>query len=103
MNKRLKKKIDKRKRDKIHKILDMVLDINGFEERKVEKTGSKPTVFASFSGHISEIKVSVYSGGWSGFGGPDFRKSCYLDGRRGETAEKLLSALKKKAAELKEE
>ena len=100
VNKRLKKKIDKRKRDKIHKILDLVLDINGTEPRKRSRTGNKPTALLSFSGHTSGIAVSVYSNGWDHFCSSDFSEDCYLDGTGGATVEKLLFVLKKKAVEL---
>lgn len=45
MNKRLGKKAEKNRRRDIHRILDMVLDINGLEAREREITGNKPTAF----------------------------------------------------------
>lgn len=83
MNKRLKKKIDKRKRDEFHRVLDLVLNINGMEDRSRDITGDKPTVFLYFYGHTSEINVSVHSNGWDADDYPyaDFEASAYPDGR----------------------
>lgn len=64
MNKRAKKKAEKRIRGDIHKVLDIVLDINGLEERSRELTGTLPTAFFDFSGHISEVGISIYKDGW---------------------------------------
>lgn len=64
MNNRLKKKAEKRKRERIHKLLDVVLDINGFEKRQQEKTGNLPTAFFEFSGHVYWVEVSAYKQGY---------------------------------------
>lgn len=40
MNKRAKKKVEKRRRALAHQILDIVLDINGLEERRVSVSGN---------------------------------------------------------------
>lgn len=53
-----------KKREQLHRILDLVLDINGLEERKPESTEKKPTTFLSFYGHTNTIDVSVYKKGW---------------------------------------
>lgn len=45
MKKRLEKKMEKRKREQIHRLLDLALDINGLEPRKQDITGSLPTAF----------------------------------------------------------
>lgn len=55
------------KREKMHKILDLVLDINEFEERQRRNTGDKPTVFMSFDGHTCCLRVNVYKEGWESF------------------------------------
>lgn len=52
------------KRAALHNLLDLVLDINGFEARRQEKTGDKPTLFFYFSGHVSKIKIDVFERGW---------------------------------------
>lgn len=51
-------------RENIHKALDMVLDANGFESRSREKTGTLPTVFLSFSGHVNTLYISIHKDGW---------------------------------------
>lgn len=64
MNKRLKKKAEKNSRKKIHDLLDTVLDINGISERKKSITGTLPTVFFEFCGHIGQVSLSGYDRGW---------------------------------------
>lgn len=64
MNKRGKKKAEKKKRAAVHKILDAVLDLNGLGCRSVDKTGNLPTAFFDFSGHVALLKVYVYRDGW---------------------------------------
>lgn len=49
MNKRAKKKAEKRRRALVHQILDVVLDINGVGARQKEYTGNMPTAFFEFS------------------------------------------------------
>ena len=51
-------------REKMHEILDMVIDTNGFEERQRVKTGYQPTVFLSFNGHVSMLDVDICPDGW---------------------------------------
>ena len=70
--------LDKKKREQFHRVLDLVLDINGFEARKQNETGCKPTVFFEYSGHIAEVKVDVHSRGWKPDDTPDFRESFYV-------------------------
>lgn len=52
-------------REKLHRLLNAVLDANGLEARTQEKTGLKPTVFFNFSGHIAECEIRVYNEGWA--------------------------------------
>lgn len=65
MNKRMKKKAEKRKRKQIHELLDLVLDINGLELRDQSITGNLPTVFFDFSGHVGRIDIRIYQAGWA--------------------------------------
>lgn len=53
-----------KKREQLHKILDLILDINGLEERKQGSTEKKPTTFLGFYGHTNTIDVNVYKKGW---------------------------------------
>lgn len=69
---------DAEKREKLHQILDLVIDINGFDSRQVRLTGDKPTVFFRFSGHVSLIEVDVNSHGYNG-DLPDVRMEDYID------------------------
>ena len=55
---------DARIRQRLHEILDLVLDVNGLGARKKEITGALPTAFFYFSGHIGSFDVSVYPEGW---------------------------------------
>lgn len=60
MKRRIEKKVEKRRRDKIHELLDLTLDINSTMPREQEKTGNKPTAFFNFSGHCGILTVQVY-------------------------------------------
>lgn len=73
MNIRQKKKADKIRRAKLHRILDQVLDINGLEARTKELTGDKPTAFLYVNGHIGSASVSIDYSGWSPDKSADFR------------------------------
>ena len=64
MNKRIKRKKVKLERSKIHDVLDLVLDVNGLEERTREKTGNKPTAFFEYAGHINTVTTALYLNGW---------------------------------------
>lgn len=79
MNKRLRKKNDKRVRKEIHKVLDLVLDINGLSPRQKENTGDLPTAFFEFNGHIASVEFSVHKDGWNYGKSSDIRRICYVD------------------------
>lgn len=64
MKKRLRKKMEKMKRQRVHKILDAVLDVNGLEERRIDKTGNLPTAFFGFRGHVGVVSVEIHADGW---------------------------------------
>lgn len=72
MKKRIAKKREKMIRKKIHGLLDDVLDINGIGERAQCITGSLPTAFFSFSGHIGSLDVEVFDNGWFSYAKKDF-------------------------------
>lgn len=74
MNRRIKKKSEKMRRRKLHRILDQVLDINGLEARTRSLTGDKPTAFFYINGHIGAASVSVDYTGWSPDGITEFRR-----------------------------
>ncbi len=64
MNKRLKNKAEKRRRQQICEALDLCLQINGLQESKQRSTGKHPTAFLSFFGHAAILDVSIYRQGW---------------------------------------
>lgn len=55
----------KKQRERIHEILDIVLDGNGLGRRKIEVTEDLPTLFFEFSGHVAWVEVRLYPDGWS--------------------------------------
>ncbi len=81
MNKRLKKKSEKMRREALHRILDLVLDINGMQESKRKLTGSHPTVFGHISGHIAAFEIDIHENGWEPDCGADREFFCYFDNR----------------------
>ena len=82
------------KRKMIHEILDLILDINGMEERKRSSTGDKPTAFFSYSGHINGLSVQVYGKGWTANGDPDIMPYAYV-GWKDDRLIKMLDDLKR--------
>lgn len=55
-------------RQQLHEILDICLDCNGFESRQKGSTGTLPTVFMDFSGHVGKVDIRLYPDGWSSAG-----------------------------------
>lgn len=53
-----------RQRRKLHDLLDIALDCNGLQSRNHGMTGTLPTVFIDFSGHVACVTVRMYSNGW---------------------------------------
>lgn len=83
----LKEYEEKEKREKIHRILDLVLDINSFERRSVEITGDKPTAFLYFHGHASSLNVSIHENGWVPYACPTYQRELYLNEEKPELDE----------------
>lgn len=50
-------------REQMHKLLDIVLDTNGFEARKME--GRKPTAFFEYQGHVNRLGIELDPTGWN--------------------------------------
>lgn len=100
MNKRAKKKAEKRRRALVHQILDVVLDINGTERRQKKYTGNMPTAFFKFSGHTSEVCIYVYRDGWGDAQSEKFSEYGYLCWPG--DAEVVLANAKAEAAALRE-
>lgn len=55
---------EEKQREQLHKLLDIVIDGNGFEHRGRGITGTLPTLFFDFSGHVNNLSVRVYEDGW---------------------------------------
>lgn len=53
----MNRKQEEENRRKIHKLVDMVLDVNGL-------SGSHPTAFLRFSGHVGKLEIEIYPNGW---------------------------------------
>lgn len=51
-------------RKQLHELLDIVLDGNGIESRKRDNTGTLPTLFFEYSGHVNMIRIDLHSDGW---------------------------------------
>lgn len=79
MKKRLKRKIEKRRRADVHRVLDLVLDINGLDRRQEKLTGNLPTAFFDFSGHTAFLYVRVCENGWREKSRPDYASDITID------------------------
>lgn len=67
------------KRKKMHKILGLLMDINGVEESHCmpgEENG--PIVFMEFHGHVGSLHIEVYKSGWEKDKVPDLLVNLYL-------------------------
>ena len=92
MNKRLKSKIEKRRRQQICEALDLCLQINGLQESKRSLTRYHPTAFFRFCGHTAEVAVETYATGWEIGMGAGKYLNAYLDSSG--QMDKLLKELK---------
>lgn len=52
-------------------ILALVLATNGYERRQRTYTGTLPTVFFDYSGHVNTLNLRIYKDGWEGGGNYD--------------------------------
>lgn len=66
-------------RAELHRLLDVVLDVNGFESRSKERTGEKPTAFIDISGHVARCSVWVHKTGWAKGETDDLGSEFYFD------------------------
>lgn len=92
MNKRLKMKAEKRKRQQICEVLDLCLQINGLQESKQGLTGSHPTAYFYFSGHVAEIEADVHRNGWRRNSSPDVTLGAYIT--ESDETERMVRRLK---------
>ncbi|WP_313583950.1 nitrogenase molybdenum-iron protein subunit beta [Lacrimispora sp.] len=77
------------RREGLHRLLDLVLDINGINRRDHEITGNLPTAFFDFSGHTAAAHMRVYTSGWGS--GQDHEWCCdvWEDGDINEAIKQL--------------
>ena len=102
MKKRLEKKAEKMRRKKVHEILEMVLENNTTHPRQREYTGTLPTAFFEFSGHVSRVYVQVIRDGWNDRGYLDDPDSGLMDARTElDEMEELKGKVKEKQEELR--
>ena len=71
--------MDYKKMEKVNEIIQLCLEINGFEKRQIEITGNKPAVFFDFSGHTAGLYVRVFETGWEAEKDADKIFYIYLD------------------------
>ena len=74
-----RRKAEYSKRVALHKLLDVVLDINGVEERNRDITGYRPTVFLRISGHVGIVDIEVHRHGWTQGDRPEFSEWVNFD------------------------
>ena len=95
MNNRNRKKLAARhraeygKRNGLHRLLDLVLDINGVSRRDREITGNLPTAFFDFSGHTAAAHMRVYTRGWESVQGYDWNYDVWKDSNISEAIKQL--------------
>lgn len=90
-------------RENIHKAVDMVLDANGFESRKRETTGTLPTVFFNFSGHVNALYIQIHKDGWKSGENADRTWNIDLDkGFKEETLDSIRHELDDALKDVKE-
>lgn len=102
MKKRLKKKVEKMRRKKMHEILEMVLEINTTYPRQREYTRALPTAFFEFSGHVSRVFVQIIKDGWNSNGNLDDPGNISMNARTEfDEMEALIRTLKDITEELR--
>lgn len=92
MNQRLKRKIDKRRRQQICEALDLCLQINGLQASYQEYTGDHPTVLYDFGGHVAWISARIYAKGWEAERNPN--KELRVDITRPDELDQMIRELK---------
>ena len=51
-------------REQLHRILDIVIDTNGFEARTRSDMGTLPALFIDYSGHVNRFALTIHANGW---------------------------------------
>lgn len=62
--------MEEKLRNQLHEILDIVIQTNGFNQRRRTKTGTLPTVFFNYSGHVNSLSIDLHADGWATSQGP---------------------------------
>ena len=57
--------MEEKLRNQLHEILDIVIQTNGFNQRQRTKTGTLPTVFFYYSGHVNTLSIDLHADGWA--------------------------------------
>lgn len=66
-------------REQLHKILDIVIDTNGFEARTRSDMGTLPAVFLEYSGHVNLLQLTIHANGWQSSENAEKLIDCWLD------------------------
>ena len=65
-------------RKQMHELLDIVLDGYGIESRRRDNTGTLPTLFFEYSGHVNMVRIDLHSDGWQSGSTYDAQLERYL-------------------------
>jgi hypothetical protein len=96
----VKEQEEQEKREKLHKILDLVIDINGLEPRTAAQ--NKPTAFLEFSGHVALLQVRVYEKGWErNNGNLSMEKKIYTDSASCKNYDDIIRKLERTKVKVK--
>lgn len=57
--------MEEKLRNQLHEILDIVIHTNGFNQRRRTKTGTLPTVFFNYYGHVNSLSIDLHADGWA--------------------------------------
>ena len=66
-------------RKQLHELLDIILDGNGFGKRCRGETGTLPTLFFRYSGHVASLDVDLFINGWKHGASPDKEWNIEID------------------------
>ncbi len=71
--------------------MQLILDILQLAVEISENT--KTDVFVNYAGHVDELGIMIFHGGWSGGRNADYKKDIYLDTNSRRTEEDITEAL----------
>ena len=66
-------------RQQLHDLIDYLLDVNDMTARSRSSTGTLPTIFFEYSGHINGFAARLYRDGWMSGANYDRGWNFYLD------------------------